>query len=197
MRWGGLVVGRAAAGVAVVMLTGLAGACAAPPDKELSTAQGAIDAARAAGAAEFASDDLAAAEQTLAQARTSVSERDYRGALAHALDAHLKAQAAARRGRRPRKARVAVDARLDMVGKRIDEVETHLASPEAKRMPAAVRRSVQVAITRALDALASARAGVERGELAVPPALDTAAAALESAAASLSPARPPRRTRGR
>ncbi len=55
--------------------------CAEPPAKELSQAQGAIDAARAAGAAEYAVEEFTAASDTLARAHQAVTERDYRAAL--------------------------------------------------------------------------------------------------------------------
>lgn len=187
-----------ARGVAAVLLVATLSACAAPPDKELSTAQGAIDAARAAGAAEYATADLAIAEQTLARARASVTERDYRAALAHALDAHLQAQAAAKAAAEGRAtAQVAADARLDAFARRIDEVESHLSSPEAKRVPPAARKAAEAAIRHALDALATARAAVTRGELTAVPAIDAVDTALARADAALVPAAPVRRTRPR
>ena len=57
-----------------------------PPDKEMQQAQGAIDAARAAGAAVYATEELAAAQLALTRAEEAVSARDYRLALNHALD---------------------------------------------------------------------------------------------------------------
>ena len=70
--------------------------CAAPPSKELSQAQGALDAARAAGAAEYATQEFTAASDMLARAHQAVTERDYRAALSHALDSSARAQAAAK-----------------------------------------------------------------------------------------------------
>ena len=178
-------------GAAVLLLAALS-ACAAPPDKELSTAQGAIDAARAAGAGEFAASELAAAEQMLHRARASVTERDYRAALAHALDAHLQAQAAAKAAADGRvTARLAADEALDAFARRIEEVEAHLAAPEAKRVPAPARTAAETAVRRALDALATARAAVERGELSALPAIEAVDAALAKADAGLR--RPPAR----
>jgi hypothetical protein len=180
----------------LVVAAVVASACAAPPEKELSTAAGALDAARAAGAAEFAPEALARAEHTLTRANAAVAERDYRSALSHALEAHLQAQAAARAAAEGRvKARVEADARLDAFATRIDDVETLLAAPEAKRVPAAARRQAQRAVARALQVLPEARAALERGELAEPAALGDAAAALDAAATGLvpPPSRRPRR----
>ena len=59
-------------------------------------AQGAIDAARAAGAERYAAAELAAAVKALAQADAAATQRDYRLALNHALDSRERAQSAAR-----------------------------------------------------------------------------------------------------
>lgn len=182
---------------ASVLVAALATACAAPPEKELSTAAGALDAARAAGAAEFAADALALAEATLARAHAEVTARDYRSALSHALEAHAQAQAAAKAAAEGRvKARVDADERLDRFARRIDEIEALLAAPEAKRVPATARREAQRAIARALQVLAEARAAVERGELSEQAEVLEATAALDAAAPGLVPPPPrPRRRR--
>jgi hypothetical protein len=80
------------------LLAGLLGAsaCAEPPTREINQAQGAIDAARAAGAEQYAADELAAADAALKRAHTAVGERDYRQALSSALDARERARTAAR-----------------------------------------------------------------------------------------------------
>ena len=171
--------------------------CAAPPTKELSTAQGAIDAARAAGAADFAREELARAEATLARAHSAVTERDYRAALSHALEAHVEAQAAARAAVDGRlQARLAADERLNAFARKIADVTTRLAAAEAKRVPAAARRRAQRAIDAASAVLAEARAQVERGELSEIAAVREATATLDDAAAALVPP-PPRARRGR
>ena len=61
-------------------------ACGEPPNKELHQAQGAIDAARAAGAAVYAPEELKGAVDALTHAQEAVGQRDYRLALNHALD---------------------------------------------------------------------------------------------------------------
>ena len=86
---------RAPALVAALAIVALAG-CGAPPDPEIHAAQGAIDAARAAGANIYATEEYDAAVTALERSRQAVSERDYRQALNHALDAHERAQEAAR-----------------------------------------------------------------------------------------------------
>src|SRR5205807_5231258 len=67
-------------------------ACGDPPDKEMQQAQGAIDAARAAGADQYAHADFVAAQEALKRAQDAVDQRDYRLALNHALDSRERAQ---------------------------------------------------------------------------------------------------------
>jgi len=78
----------------VAAVTGAA--CGDPPDKEMQQAQGAIDAARAAGADQYARAEFAAAEDALKRARDAVDQHDYRQALNAALDARERAQIAAK-----------------------------------------------------------------------------------------------------
>lgn len=71
-------------------------ACAAPPQKEMDQAEGAIATARATGAAQYAAAEFAAAEAALVRSHEAAEQRDYRQALNHALDARERAQTAAR-----------------------------------------------------------------------------------------------------
>jgi len=83
--------------LSLALLAAVAGAaCGDPPDKEIQQAQGAIDAARAAGADQYGREEFAAAEEALKRAHTAVDQRDYRQALNAALDARERAQAAAK-----------------------------------------------------------------------------------------------------
>src|SRR5947207_13469255 len=82
--------------LSLAVLAAIAGAaCGDPPDKEMQQAQGAIDAARAAGADRYAHDEFAAAEDALKRSHDAVDQRDYRQALNTALDARERAQTAA------------------------------------------------------------------------------------------------------
>lgn len=71
-------------------------ACAEPPHTEMNQAQGAIDAARAAGAEKYATAEYTAAVDALKRAHDAVTQSDYRLALNHALDARERATLAAR-----------------------------------------------------------------------------------------------------
>lgn len=87
---------RAAAVAASLVFASLAAGCGEPPDKEMHQAQGAIDAARAAGAERYAPEEYQAAVQALEHAEAAVAQRDYRLALNHALDSRERAQNSAR-----------------------------------------------------------------------------------------------------
>lgn len=172
----------------LVAVAAIAAACASPPTKELSLAEGAIEAARAAGAAEFAAAEFTAAVETLSRARADVTAGDYRSALGHALDANTRAQGAARAAADGRvKARLAADETLDVFAARIDQVEARLASQEAKRVPAATRRRVEAQVAAALAVLTTARAAVERGELGPIETIRGETAALDQALLTLTP----------
>jgi hypothetical protein len=81
--------------VLLVMIL-LASGCSEPPNKEINRAQGAIDAARAAGAEEYATEAFTAATSAQQQSHEAVEQRDYRLALSRAVDAYERAQEAAK-----------------------------------------------------------------------------------------------------
>ena len=104
----------------------LSASCAEPPSKEMNQAQGAIDAARAAGADKFASIEFNAAIEALKRSEEAVAARDYRQALNHALDSRERAQNAAK---------LAVEGRADARGQAergIAEVATLLSRAQAQ-----------------------------------------------------------------
>ena len=130
------------------LLVVLATACASPPNKEMDQAQGAIDAARAAGADRYAADEFAAATTALKSATDAVAQGDYRLALNHALDSREQAQNAAR---------VAADTRAKVRGeveRSIAEVQcAHRAGQRVDRKPGGrtrtprTRRTAQQVVT--------------------------------------------------
>jgi Domain of unknown function (DUF4398) len=79
-----------AIGLLGLLVAALAG-CSEPPQKEIDEAMSAIDAARAAGAQQYAADEFAGATATLDKARVAVEQRDYRQALSYAIDARQRA----------------------------------------------------------------------------------------------------------
>ena len=119
---------------AAVVLTAFVLACSAPPEKERHQAEGALAAARAAGAATYASDDLAAAERALAAYDDAVAQRDYREALSLAIDARDGAYEAARRAADEKAIARAAAERLTLEAEGLlREVEARLAAPAGAR----------------------------------------------------------------
>jgi len=117
-----------------------------PPEKEMQQAQGAIDAARAAGADQYAHDELVAANDALKHAREAVEERDYRLALNHALDSREHAQNAAKAAADNKAiARADADRALLDAAAILAEARGRLRAPEASHAPARaliVRRTI-------------------------------------------------------
>ena len=140
-------------------------ACATPPARELGEAQGAIDAARAAGAEQYAPTTFTAAVTTLDQAEQAVEDGDHRLALSHALDAREQAQVAATQAA-SQKATVRSEAErtLDAVAADIEVLDTRLAAAQAVRI--AARQMAQSRLTRsAVDtAVQEARAALAKGD---------------------------------
>jgi hypothetical protein len=111
-------------------------ACSAPPQKEIDRAQGAIDAARAAGADQYAPDAYKAATDALQQSHQAVEQRDYRLALSRALDANERALEAAKEAANGKaRARSEVEGLLTMTANSIQQLQTKLRTAEAARLP--------------------------------------------------------------
>jgi flagellar hook-basal body complex protein FliE len=111
-------------------------ACGDPPNKEMDQAQGAIDAARAAGADRYAVTEYAAATAALKRSQDAVAQRDYRQALNEALDSREHAQNAAREAA-DTKAQVRGEVERDMaqIAALIAEANTRLAAATRARVP--------------------------------------------------------------
>jgi hypothetical protein len=144
-----------------LLLMLLATACGEPPNKEMHQAQGAIDAARAAGAETYAPEDLKGAIDALARAQEVVGQRDYRLALNYALDSRERAQVAAKRA--------------------ADERAT--ARSDAERLLADATAAIAVGALR-LKAAEEARTPAE-GSAALRSALETARKATDQAGNAL------------
>jgi hypothetical protein len=177
----------------------LASACAEPPNKEMDQAQGAIDAARAAGADRYATETYSAATDALKHAHEAVAIRDYRLALNHALESREQAQNAAREAAEARALRRSqVEREMTAVAGLLAEANTRLET--ARKTPRVQRR----AIAAAGEAIAEANATVQKaGEaiaaedyLAAGPILEGVEERLDQAIADIEaalPARPARR----
>ena len=190
---------RARLSIAVSLML-CAVACGAPPDKELHQAQGAIDAARAAGAEAYATNEFTGAVDALKKAEEAVAQRDYRLALNYALDSRERAQNAAK---------LAVDGRADARGqaeRSIAEADTLLNRAQAElkaadllRVNAKLLRSPRQTVAAADKALQEARTALKAEDYQrVAGALNGVAATLQAALSEIDAAtspRPPARKR--
>jgi hypothetical protein len=165
---------------AVLAAALVASACAEPPNKEMDMAQGAIDAARAAGAERYAEADYQAATAALRAANDAVAERDYRLALNYALESHEFAQNAAR-NTADTKARVRADVEREMA-----ELATLLARANTEMIAAREARVPDGQLTQPADDLAAASAQVQKaGEAVQADDYLAASAALEGVKAQI------------
>lgn len=141
--------------LSLAVLAAAAGAaCGDPPDKEMQQAQGAIDAARAAGADQYAREEFTAAEGALKRSHEAVDQRDYRQALNTALDARERAQAAAKES-----VNMKAIARADAT-KALAEADAALHDSRAKLKAAETSRA-------SMRTLANGRKAIDTGENAV------------------------------
>src|SRR5207237_2831086 len=150
---------------AVIVAAATAAACGDPPDKEIQQAQGAIDAAKAAGADLYARDELAAAEKALKDANTAVNDRDYRLALNNALDAREHAQTAAKQAADGKAAarsgaeRVLRDAEIALA-----EARARLKTAETVRVPPRTLHDARRLIAAGDSTVPNARAAFDRAD---------------------------------
>ncbi len=127
-------------------------------------AQGAIDAARAAGADEYAPAELKAARTSLSQAQDAVDQRDYRLALSRALDARESAQQAAR-GAADQKARARGEAEraLAETAAALAQAETRVKSLQNVRAAAKALATAEQTLGEVTQVLQEARAALAGG----------------------------------
>jgi hypothetical protein len=151
----------------VLLLTALFPACAEPPYKEMHQAQGAIDAARAAGTEQFAPQEFRSAVDALQRSEQAVTQRDYRLALSLAIDARERAQQAAK---------VAVDARTNARGDaeravveasmRLTQARDRLKDPAAARVPRRVLEQSTSTLDAVEEIMQEARAAMSKDDYA-------------------------------
>ena len=186
-------------------------ACAAPPQKEMDQAEGAIATARAAGAAQYAATEFAAAEAALQRSHEAVAQRDYRQALNQALDARERAQTAAREAAdkkaiaRGRAERAITSAELALA-KAQQRLGAAIASPPAGRRNVAQTtafQALQHVVATAGEGLQEARSRMQAQQFdealatadPVAAQIQAATRAFDEAQAPPPATRPGRRTR--
>jgi hypothetical protein len=179
--------------VAIVLAAAALGCGGDPPDKEMQQAQGAIDAARAAGAEQYAHDEFTAAEDALKHANDAVNDRDYRQALNYALDSRERAQnAAAMAADGKVAARADADRAINAATGAVNELAQKLKTPDPSRRAASPPRKGLADGERALqearaafgkaDYLTARKKAAEASEAvaAASKALDTSAGTAKS-----------------
>lgn len=170
----------------------------------MDQAQGAIDAARAAGAAEYAQAELDAAVAALARADDAAAQRDYRQALNQALDARERAQTAARDAAN-RKAEVRSEAERAAIalGSAVEAASARITALRQKKVAASLLTPAVDAVAAAEQAMQEARTqlGAQQYTQAVETLrastsrLQAAMGDLDRAAVTGPPPRPTRRPR--
>jgi hypothetical protein len=147
----------------LVCAIALCAACSEPPQKELDRAQGAIEAAQAAGAERYATAEYTAATTSLQQAHAAVAEGDYRLALSRALDASERAQQSARQAADGKaRARSEAEVRAATTATAIQQLRSALKAAESARVSGDVAAASRQVASSSDAALQKARALVAR-----------------------------------
>jgi hypothetical protein len=172
---------RATLSIAVIAIAATI-ACSEPPNKEMHQAQGAIDAARAAGAEQYAREEFEAARTALSRSEEAVRARDYRLALSHALDASERAQDAAREAaNRQAAARSQAERALLSADAAVKRAQTRLAALSTARPKRRDLPDIDHAIDVASQRVQESRAALAKGDyLAAGKALEGVEARLDA-----------------
>ena len=168
-----------------MVITTLAVACAEPPSKEMNQAQGAIDAARAAGAEQFAPTELAAAVDALKRSEEAVTQNDYRLALGLAIDSRARAQSAAKMAVETRaKARGDAERAVAEVSTLVTHARERLKDSTLASLPRSTLRQARAEIDDAEKSMQEARAALKSDDYARAILLTTGLTARVQAALS-------------
>ena len=151
----------------LVTLLVVLSACAEPPNKEINQAQGALDAARAAGADRYAVDEYRAAAAALKAANDAVAQGDYRLALNNALDSRERAQNAARLAAEGRaRARGEVERSMAEVASLLAQANGRVAAAGKTRVPRRALREAQQLLAAVNDDVQKAGAAMKAEDYA-------------------------------
>jgi hypothetical protein len=183
---------------ALVVMLLLASGCSEPPNKEINRAQGAIDAARSAGAEEYATEAFTAATSALQQSHEAVEQSDYRLALLRAVDAYERAQDAAKLAADGKaRARSEAETVVSAANAAALALDARLKAAEAAHMPAQElaqsRQTAKDAAAALQKARAALKSGAYLGALASVKGLEAQIHAQIRAIDELPPPRPARR----
>ena len=145
----------------------LTSACEAPPNKEIDQAQGAIDAARAAGAEQYAGTEFTAATAAMTRATQAVAASDYRMALNHALESRTQAQNAARAAAENRaRIRGEVERTMAEIAALLGQTDAAFAAAQRARLPRQAQRTARQALADINASVQKAGAAITAGDYA-------------------------------
>jgi hypothetical protein len=183
---------------ALILMILLTSGCSEPPNKEIDRAQGAIDAARAAGAEQYAPEAFAAASSALQLSHEAVEQRDYRLALSRAIDAYERAQDAAKLAADGKaKARSDAETVVNAANAAALALAARLKAAETARVPprdlGEARRTAADAAASLQKARAALKAGAYLDATATVKGLDEQIRTQIRAVEALPPPRAPRR----
>jgi hypothetical protein len=155
----------------------LLAACSEPPTKEIDQAQQAVDAARQAGAEQYATEAFTAATAALQQAREAVDQRDYRLALSRAVDASERAHEATTAATDNKaRARSQAEAAINTTNASVVHLQARVKVAEEVRVPARELSPARAALKDAEGTMQKARALLAAGNYS---AATAAVAALD------------------
>jgi len=139
-------------------------ACSEPPKNEIDQAQQAVDAARQAGAEQYAAEAFAAATAALQQAREAVDQRDYRLALSRAVDAGERAHEATTAATDNKaKARSQAEAAINTTNASVIHLQARVKVADEVRVPARELSPARAALKDAEGTMQKARALLAAG----------------------------------
>jgi hypothetical protein len=154
---------RVVMGLLLAAITCVVVACSDPPTKEMNQAQGAIDAARAAGAEQYAPEEYRAAVAALQRSQEAVTQKDYRQALNFALDARERAHDAARAGaERMAQVRSEAEQTIATLSAMLQSARARITVGEGARLPDATIASAKQDLEHAQADLQKARTELTR-----------------------------------
>jgi Domain of unknown function (DUF4398) len=198
----GMAPPRAGLVPALLLAAAIGSGCGTPPQKEIEQARTAIETARAAGAAQYAPVELAAAVDALQRAAAAVAQGDYRLALNEALEASARAENAGKSAAAQQAAlRADAERVVRDIPPAIDTLKAAITAAESARPPRQNRQTLsdaRRAIVIANVALQKAREALGAGDYAAANAacvgvleqLKAAEAALTKPPASSQASRP-------
>jgi hypothetical protein len=150
--------------IGLLLLFVTAAGCSEPPQKEIDQAQGAIEAARAAGADRYATAEFTAATSSLDKSRDAVDQRDYRQALNYAIDSRQRAVEASRLAVEGRtRAKHDAEAAYGEAATRANRLQAMLRTAETGGTPARLLKSGQASLRNARTTLQKASATITAG----------------------------------